>query len=132
MNRTVAYAYAGVVLTMFFWGSAFNAMSYIIHHMPPLSAASERFSIASLALLLIFSITGKLRWAALSQNLFIYLIIGVVGIAGDIPAADAIVSPEFLMPVKRGLKGRPVSDGLSYYHVPLHGVAPLSVLPATP
>ncbi len=47
MNRTVAYAYAGVVLTMFFWGSAFNAMSYIIQHMPPLSAASERFSIAS-------------------------------------------------------------------------------------
>ena len=82
MNRTVAYAYAGVVLTMFFWGSAFNAMSYIIQHMPPLSAASERFSIASLSLLLIFSITGKLRWAALSQNLFIYLIIGVVGIAG--------------------------------------------------
>ncbi len=82
MNRTVAYAYAGVVLTMFFWGSAFNAMSYIIQHMPPLSAASERFSIASLGLLLIFSITGKLRWAALSQNLFIYLIIGVVGIAG--------------------------------------------------
>lgn len=48
MNRTVAYAYTGVVLTMFFWGSAFNAMSYIIQHMPPLSAASERFFIASL------------------------------------------------------------------------------------
>ncbi|WP_225623345.1 DMT family transporter [Acinetobacter oleivorans] len=82
MNRTVAYAYAGVVLTMFFWGSAFNAMSYIIQHMPPLSAASERFSIASLGLLLIFSITGQLRWAALSQNLVIYLVIGVIGIAG--------------------------------------------------
>jgi ABC-type sulfate transport system permease component len=50
-----ADAYTGVVLTMFFWGSAFNAMSYIIQHMPPLSAASERFFIASLGLLLIFS-----------------------------------------------------------------------------
>ena len=38
--------------------------------------------IASLGLLLIFSITGQLRWTALRQNLVIYLIIGIIGIAG--------------------------------------------------
>ncbi len=40
------------------------------------------FFIASLGLLLIFSITGQLRWTALRQNLAIYLIIGIIGIAG--------------------------------------------------
>ncbi len=40
------------------------------------------FFIASLGLLLIFSITGQLRWTALRQNLGIYLIIGIIGIAG--------------------------------------------------
>ncbi len=51
MNKTMVYAYTGVVITMLFWGSAFNAMSYIIQHMPPLSAAAERFTLASLGLL---------------------------------------------------------------------------------
>ncbi|MEQ1067378.1 DMT family transporter [Acinetobacter sp. XH1741] len=82
MNKTMIYAYIGVVVTMLFWGSAFNAMSYIIQHMPPLSAAAERFTIASIGLFIVFSIMGKLRWAALRQNLFIYLLIGVIGIAG--------------------------------------------------
>ncbi|MBD0203230.1 EamA/RhaT family transporter, partial [Acinetobacter baumannii] len=43
----MVYAYTGVVITMLFWGSAFNAMSYVIQYMPPLSAAAERFTIAS-------------------------------------------------------------------------------------
>ncbi|WP_209044788.1 DMT family transporter [Acinetobacter nosocomialis] len=82
MNKTVVYAYTGVVITMLFWGSAFNAMSYIIQSMPPLSAAAERFTLASLALFIIFAAMGKLRWATFQQNLFIYLIIGIIGIAG--------------------------------------------------
>lgn len=82
MNKTMVYAYTGVVITMLFWGSAFNAMSYIIQHMPPLSAAAERFTLASLGLFIIFSATGKLRWDALRQNLLIYLLIGIIGIAG--------------------------------------------------
>lgn len=82
MNKTMVYAYTGVVITMLFWGSAFNAMSYIIQHMPPLSAAAERFTLASLGLIIIFSATGKLRWDALRQNLLIYLLIGIIGIAG--------------------------------------------------
>ncbi|EPJ5222432.1 DMT family transporter, partial [Acinetobacter baumannii] len=43
MNKSMVYAYTGVVITMLFWGSAFNAMSYVIQYMPPLSAAAERF-----------------------------------------------------------------------------------------
>ncbi len=57
MNKTMVYAYTGVVITMLFWGSAFNAMSYIIQHMPPLSAAAERFTLASLGLFIIFAAT---------------------------------------------------------------------------
>ena len=37
MNKLMVYAYTGVVITMLFWGSAFNAMSYVIQYMPPLS-----------------------------------------------------------------------------------------------
>lgn len=59
MNKTMIYAYIGVVVTMLFWGSAFNAMSYIIQHMPPLSAAAERFTIASIGLFIVFSIMGN-------------------------------------------------------------------------
>lgn len=80
MNRTLTYAYIGVVLTMFFWGSAFNAMSYTLHHLPPLSAAAERFVAASLGLLLIFGVLGKLRWSALKQNVWIFLVIGLFGV----------------------------------------------------
>ncbi|EHU2951677.1 DMT family transporter [Acinetobacter baumannii] len=82
MNKSMVYAYTGVVITMLFWGSAFNAMSYVIQYMPPLSAAAERFTIASLGLFILFAAIGKLRWAALRQNLAIYLIIGIIGIAG--------------------------------------------------
>lgn len=56
-------------------------MSYIIQHMPRYLLRLNVF-IASLGLLLIFSITGQLRWTALRQNLAIYLIIGIIGIAG--------------------------------------------------
>ncbi|ENK1344721.1 EamA family transporter, partial [Acinetobacter baumannii] len=82
MNKSMVYAYTGVVITMLFWGSAFNAMSYVIQYMPPLSAAAERFTIASLGLFILFTAIGKLHWVALRQNLAIYLIIGIIGIAG--------------------------------------------------
>ncbi len=82
MNKSMVYAYTGVVITMLFWGSAFNAMSYVIQYMPPLSAAAERFTIASLGLFILFTAMGKLHWVALRQNLAIYLIIGIIGIAG--------------------------------------------------
>ncbi len=90
----MVYAYTGVVITMLFWGSAFNAMSYVIQYMPPLSAAAERFTIASLGLFILFAAIGKLRWAALRQNLAIYLIIGIIGmiyaeLSGDFPLGDS-------------------------------------------
>lgn len=82
MHKTLAYAYAGVVLTMFFWGSTFNASSYIIQYLPPLSAAAERFVVASVAMLLIFAALGKLKLSTLIQNLPIFLVIGILGVAG--------------------------------------------------
>lgn len=82
MSRMTAYAYAGVVLTMFFWGSTFNATSYIIHYLPPLSAAAERFVVASLSLLLILSVLGKLKLSTLRQNAVIFMIVGLLAVVG--------------------------------------------------
>ncbi len=82
MNKSLSYAYAGIVLTTFFWGSNFNAGAYIIQHMPPITAAAERFVVASAGLLLIFGMMGQLRWSALKQNLLAYVLIGVLGVVG--------------------------------------------------
>lgn len=82
MNKSLSYAYGGIVLTTFFWGSNFNAGAYIIQHMPPITAAAERFIVANVALLLIFSITGQLRWSVLRQNFWAYALIGILGVVG--------------------------------------------------
>lgn len=82
MNKSLNYAYAGIVLTTFFWGSNFNAGAYIIQYMPPITAAAERFVVANVALLLIFSLTGHLRWSVLRQNLLAYAVIGILGVVG--------------------------------------------------
>lgn len=82
MNKSLNHAYAGIVLTTFFWGSNFNAGAYIIRYMPPITAAAERFVVASVALLLIFSLTGHLRWAVLRQNFWAYAVIGILGVVG--------------------------------------------------
>lgn len=82
MNKSLSYAYAGIVLTTFFWGSNFNAGAYIIQHMPPITTAAERFVVASVALLLIFTASGHLRWSALRQNLLAYALIGILGVVG--------------------------------------------------
>ncbi len=82
MTRSLSYAYAGIVLTTFFWGSNFNAGAYIINYMPPITAAAERFVIATVALLVIFSISGQLRFSVLKQNVYAYLAIGILGVVG--------------------------------------------------
>ncbi len=82
MTSTLRYAYFGIILTTFFWGTNFNAGSYIIRVMPPITAATERFVIASLLLVLIFGALGRLRLSALKQNWLTYIAIGLLGVVG--------------------------------------------------
>lgn len=51
MNKSMVYAYTGVVITMLFWGSAFNAMSYVIQYMPPLQQQLNVLQLQALAYL---------------------------------------------------------------------------------
>ncbi|MHB9117819.1 MAG: DMT family transporter [Burkholderiales bacterium] len=79
--KPLRYAYAGIVASTFFWGTNFNAGAYIISHVPPISAAIERFVIATILLFLIFGPRGKLRGAVLQKNLWVYVVLGLLGVA---------------------------------------------------
>ncbi|WP_261167970.1 DMT family transporter [Serratia proteamaculans] len=79
MKNSLPLAYLGVIIATFFWGTNFNAGAYIIAHQPPITASIERFSLATLALLLFFGLRGQLRLSTLKNNWPAYLGLGVLG-----------------------------------------------------
>ncbi|WP_434462611.1 DMT family transporter [Serratia plymuthica] len=79
MKTSLPLAYLGVIIATFFWGTNFNAGAYIIAHQPPITASIERFSLATLALLLFFGLRGQLRFITLRNNWPAYLGLGVLG-----------------------------------------------------
>ncbi len=79
---SLTYAYLGVLLTTFFWGTNFNAGAYVILHMPPISVAAERFVIATTLLLLVLGLMGKLRLSALRRNLGAFIALGLFSVVG--------------------------------------------------
>ncbi|CAI0815354.1 DMT family transporter [Serratia ficaria] len=79
MTPSLPLAYLGVIVATFFWGTNFNVGAYIIAHQPPISASIERFSLATLMLLLVFGLRGQLRLSALKNNWPAYLGLGVLG-----------------------------------------------------
>ncbi|CAI1749639.1 DMT family transporter [Serratia proteamaculans] len=79
MKNSLPLAYLGVIIATFFWGTNFNAGAYIIAHQPPITASIERFSLATLALLLFFGLRGQLRLSTLKNNWLAYLGLGVLG-----------------------------------------------------
>jgi drug/metabolite transporter (DMT)-like permease len=79
MKNSLPLAYLGVIIATFFWGTNFNAGAYIIAHQPPITASIERFSLATLALLLFFGLRGQLRLSTLKNNWPAYLGLGVMG-----------------------------------------------------
>ncbi len=81
LPNSPGYAYAGIVASTFFWGTNFNAGAYIISMMTPISAAIERFIIATILLFLIFGPSGKLRGEILKRNFRVYIILGLLGVA---------------------------------------------------
>jgi drug/metabolite transporter (DMT)-like permease len=79
MRKSDSLAYAGIIVSTFFWGTNFNAGALIIRHIAPISASIERFVISTVVLLLIFGVQGKLRLSVLRQNLWAYIGLGLLG-----------------------------------------------------
>ena len=80
--RASPLTYASLVLTAFFWGSAFNVGAHVIASMSPISAGTERFLIASVALLALLACTGRLDWRLARRHLPALAAVGVLGVAG--------------------------------------------------
>jgi len=70
------------LLAAFFWGSNFQATKFALSGLPPWTASVERFLIAVAGIFLIMAIKEGVRWDVLSRNLFTFLILGVIGVAG--------------------------------------------------
>lgn len=80
--RSNTLTYLSLVLTAFFWGSAFNVGGHIVRYMPPISAGIERFVLATALLLAILGFGRRLRLQALRGNLLALVAVGLLGVAG--------------------------------------------------
>lgn len=80
--RASPLTYLGLVLTTFFWGSAFNVGAHVITGMPPISAGAERFAIAGVLLLGLLTATGSLDLRLLRAHLPALAAVGVLGVLG--------------------------------------------------
>lgn len=80
--RSNALTYASLVLTTFFWGSSFNVAAHVLQSLPPLSAGSERFAIASVLLLALQVGQSRERWRLIGSHLPMLSVIGFLGVAG--------------------------------------------------
>lgn len=80
--RSPALTYASLVLTAFFWGSAFNVGAHVIAGMSPISAGLERFLLASIVLLALLACTRRLDWRLARAHLPALAAVGVLGVAG--------------------------------------------------
>ena len=79
MRKSESLAYAGIIVSTFFWGTNFNAGALIIRHLSPISASTERFLISTAALLLVYGLRGKLRFSVLRENLIAFTGLGLLG-----------------------------------------------------
>ncbi|CRY56286.1 MULTISPECIES: DMT family transporter [Yersinia] len=71
-----------VVLSTFFWGSNFNVAALIVNHVSPMMAATERFVIASIAILAILFLRERNNWVVLKRNYLAFILLGLCGITG--------------------------------------------------
>jgi drug/metabolite transporter (DMT)-like permease len=80
--RSNTLTYASLVLTAFFWGSAFNVGAHVIRWMPPISAGAERFALASIVLLGTLGVAGRLNLQRLREHLPALTAVGLLGVVG--------------------------------------------------
>ncbi|HEY0335612.1 MAG TPA: DMT family transporter [Stenotrophomonas sp.] len=80
--RSPLLTYSSLVLTAFFWGSAFNVGAHVIAGMSPISAGAERFVLASAVLITLLLFARRLDWSAARRHLPALAAVGVLGVAG--------------------------------------------------
>jgi len=80
MNKNIVFI--GVILSTLFWGSNFNAGSFVVSHMSPVLAAAERFTIASIVILIYMLCKEKGSLAVLRKNFVPFMVLGILGITG--------------------------------------------------
>jgi len=71
-----------VILSTLFWGGNFNAGKYIVEYWPPFVAASLRFTLASIVILLILVWTEKNIVETIKRNWKAFIALGLIGVAG--------------------------------------------------
>lgn len=71
-----------VTLSTFFWGTNFNAGSIVVSSVSPLTAASERFIIATLAIFVFMIIKDKGNISTFRLNWKPLILLGLCGITG--------------------------------------------------
>lgn len=71
-----------VILSTFFWGTNFNAGSIVVSSVSPLTAASERFIIATLAIFVFMIIKDKGNISTFRLNWKPLILLGLCGITG--------------------------------------------------
>ncbi|OCQ52246.1 putative DMT superfamily transporter inner membrane protein [Photorhabdus australis subsp. thailandensis] len=74
-----------VILTLFatfFWGSNFQATKLALSSLPPWTASVERFVFAVLAIFIFMVLKGGIHGKVLRQNLFAFISLGTIGVAG--------------------------------------------------
>ena len=74
--------HASLVLTAFFWGSAFNVGAHVVATLPPLTASAERFALACAVLFAALAWRGRLSTGGLARHWPALLAVGLFGVAG--------------------------------------------------
>jgi drug/metabolite transporter (DMT)-like permease len=82
MKKTLPSLWLMVVAATFFWGSNFNAARELADKLPPLTAASERFGIAVMVLLLMRLIRNRAESMLSARDMFALCALGMIGVFG--------------------------------------------------
>ena len=71
-----------VILATFFWGSNFNAGSSVVAEASPFVVATERFTIATIIIMIFMVLKDKNNIVALQKNWIAFIVLGLLGITG--------------------------------------------------
>jgi len=74
--------YAWLLLVPFFWGGAFVAAEHLVTELPPITAATLRFGLAGVILMIIVFIQGKFDIGSVKKQWLPLLLMAITGIFG--------------------------------------------------
>src|SRR5690625_3035113 len=74
--------YLWLFLVPFFWGGAFVAAEHLVTELPPITAATLRFGLAGLLLMVIVAFREKIDRKAIKKRWLALLLMAVTGIFG--------------------------------------------------